>query len=179
MKNMEKYYHVGYIIKSHGLKGEVKVMSDTDFKEERFKPGSQLALFKDDTFKEIVTVASWRYQKPYDVIRFEEYDSINDIEGFKGLSLQVSAADRADTLEQDSFYYDDIIGLTIENLNGEAVGTITSIMSPGANDVWVMECTTDHQEVLIPYIKDVVKSVDLESGIATVDFIEGLMEDED
>ncbi|MCI5774912.1 MAG: ribosome maturation factor RimM [Aerococcus sp.] len=176
---MENYYLIGHIVKPHGLNGDVKVLSETDFKEERFKLGSQLALFDGDNLQETVTVSSWRYQKPYDILHFEEFQSIDAVVSLKGMSLQVAADQRHDHLDDDSFYYDDIIGLTVQNLDGQSVGKITSILSPGANDVWVMERADNHQEVLIPYIKDVVKSVDIASGTTTVDFIEGLLDDED
>lgn len=78
------YYNVGKIVNTQGLQGEMRVLSVTDFAEERFKKGSKLAVFDDkDNFLIDVEIASHRKQKNFDIIKFKGMYHINDIENTK------------------------------------------------------------------------------------------------
>ena len=139
------FLQVGKIVNTHALQGEVKVISNSDFKEDRFKKGSQLVIdFNGDHIE--VTVATHRVHKGADLLKFKHLNSINDVEKFKGCALLVSA-DELDELDENEFYYFEIIGCS----------------GPGQKDA------------LIPYIEDVVKSVDIESKKVTINVLEGLL----
>lgn len=85
------YYNVGKIVNTQGLQGEMRVLSVTDFVEERFKKGSKLAVFDDkDNFLIDVEIASHRKQKNFDIIKFKGMYHINDIEKYKGCTLKVA-----------------------------------------------------------------------------------------
>ena len=65
------YFNVGKIVNTQGLQGEMRVLSVTDFAEERFKKGAELALFDEkDRFVQTVTIASHRKHKNFDIIKF-------------------------------------------------------------------------------------------------------------
>ena len=65
------YFNVGKIVNTQGLQGEMRVLSVTDFAEERFKKGAELALFDEkNQFIQTVTIASHRKQKNFDIIKF-------------------------------------------------------------------------------------------------------------
>ena len=84
------YFNVGKIVNTQGLQGEMRVLSVTDFSEERFKKGAELALFDEkDQFVRTVVIASHRKQKNFDIIKFKDMYHINDIEKYKGYSLKV------------------------------------------------------------------------------------------
>ena len=85
------YFNVGKIVNTQGLQGEMRVLSVTDFSEERFKKGAGLALFDEkDQFVKTVTIASHRKHKNFDIIKFKDMYHINDIEKYKGYSLKVA-----------------------------------------------------------------------------------------
>ena len=85
------YFNVGKIVNTQGLQGEMRVLSVTDFTEERFKKGAELALFDDkDQFVRTVVIASHRKHKNFDIIKFKDMYHINDIEKYKGYSLKVA-----------------------------------------------------------------------------------------
>ena len=67
---MTTFYKVGKIVNTQGLCGEVRVISTTDFAEERYKKGTELAIFKDGEFLTFVTVASHRRHKNFDLLTF-------------------------------------------------------------------------------------------------------------
>ncbi|MDO4679711.1 MAG: ribosome maturation factor RimM [Aerococcus sp.] len=174
---MSEFYLVGKIVNTQGLKGEVRVMSQTDFPEERFKVGSQLTIFDRNRPVETVEVDRHRRQKQFEIVHFKGFDDINQVEPFKGMTLQVAEENRKDQLGQETYYYDDIIGLQVQDESGNKIGVIDSILSLGSNDVWVLKRSDNGKELLIPVIHDVVKQVDLTRQTVTIALIEGLMDE--
>ena len=88
------YFNVGKIVNTQGLQGEMRVLSVTDFAEERFKKGNTLALFdKKDQFVMDVEIASHRKVKNFDIIKFKGMYHINDIEKFRDFTLKVREED--------------------------------------------------------------------------------------
>ncbi len=172
---MHTYYNVGKIVNTHGINGEVRVISITDFPEQRYRKGSVLYLFLKDHDEPLqVTVQSWRQHKNFDLLKFEGYTSINEVEKFKGGILKVSA-DQLEELGEDEYYYHEIIGCTVKDANGKTYGKITEILSPGANDVWVVK-DSGRKEYYIPYIEDVVKKVDIDEKTVLIEPMEGLFD---
>ncbi|MBZ2151243.1 ribosome maturation factor RimM [Streptococcus cristatus] len=170
------YFNVGKIVNTQGLQGEMRVLSVTDFAEERFKKGNKLALFdKKDQFVMDVEIASHRKAKNFDIIKFKGMYHINDIEKFRDFSLKVAEEDLSD-LEDGEFYYHEIIGLEVYE-NDVLLGTIKEILQPGANDVWVVK-RKGKRDLLLPYIPPVVLEIDIKQGRVDVEIPEGL-DDED
>ena len=166
------YFNVGKIVNTQGLQGEMRVLSVTDFAEERFKKGNKLALFdKKDQFVMDVEIASHRKAKNFDIIKFKGMYHINDIEKFRDFSLKVAEEDLTD-LEDGEFYYHEIIGLEVYE-NDLLLGTIKEILQPGANDVWVVK-RKGKRDLLLPYIPPVVLGIDIEQGWVDVEIPEGL-----
>lgn len=171
---MTTFYKVGKIVNTQGLRGEVRVISTTDFAEERYKKGTELAIFKDGEFLTFVTVASHRRHKNFDLLTFEGMNRIEDVEKYKECLLKV-AEEQLTELEDDEFYYHEIIGLEIVTDEGEVLGEVTEILSPGSNDVWVVK-QKGKKELLIPFIELVVYKVDKEEKKAYIHLLEGLID---
>ena len=166
------YFNVGKIVNTQGLQGEMRVLSVTDFAEERFKKGNILALFdKKDQFVMDVEIASHRKVKNFDIIKFKGMYHINDIEKFRDFTLKVREEDLTD-LEDGEFYYHEIIGLEVYE-NDILLGRIKEILQPGANDVWVVK-RKGKRDLLLPYIPPVVLGIDIEQGRVDVEIPEGL-----
>lgn len=173
---MTEYLNVGKIVNTHGIRGEVRVISQTDFPEERYQPGGQLTLFRTGKDPLALTITSHRKHKNFDLLTFEGYPNINDVEPFRDGILKVDMAE-LNELGENEFYYHEIIGLQVVEEGGQEIGKIKEILSPGANDVWVVQ-RKGKKDALIPYIDSVVKSIDLATGVVTVDIPEGLLDDE-
>lgn len=171
-----KYFNVGKIVNTQGLQGEMRVLSVTDFAEERFKKGSQLELFDtNDQFVTTVEISKHRKHKNFDIVKFKDMNHINAVEKYKGYTLKVTEENLSD-LEEGEFYYHEIIGLDVYE-NDSKIGHIKEILQPGANDVWVVE-RKGKRDLLLPYIPSVVLEVDVSKNRVNVDVLEGL-DDED
>ena len=166
------YYQVGKIINTHGIRGEVRVLSTSDFTDERFMPGNALYLFDKGALVKEVVVKTHRKHKQFDLLSFEKLEDINLIEGFKGFDIKISE-DQQQDLEDGSYYYHQIIGLDVVDENGNSLGEIKEILSPGANDVWVVK-RKQKNDLLLPVIDEVIKDVDLAAGKVHVELLEGL-----
>lgn len=175
--HVTNYYNVGKIVNTHGLKGEVRVITFSDFKEERYRPGNSLHFFKDEQSNEAMplTITSYRTHKQFDLLTFEGYESIEAVERFKGGLLKVTEEDRTE-LAGEEYYFDQIIGCDVHTISGDYLGIIHSILSPGANDVWVVKSVKTNKDVYIPYISDVVKKVDVDNKRVEIQPLEGLLE---
>lgn len=170
------YFKVGKIVNTQGLQGELRVLSVTDFADERFKKGSQLSIFSEqDEHLLDVEVASHRKQKNFDIVKFKGLYHINDVEKYKGTVLKVAETNLSE-LAEDEFYYHEIIGLDVYE-DEVFIGKISEILQPGANDVWVVK-RQGKKDLLLPYIPPVVLNVDVEGKRVDVALMEGL-DDED
>lgn len=174
---MTNYYKVGKIVNTHGIRGEVRVISTTDFTEERYQVGEKLFLFRDNQDVLPLTIASYRRHKNFDLLSFEGYPNINDVEAFRDGILKISEKQMGE-LDEHEYYYHEIIGLTVIDEDNKEIGKITEILSPGANDVWVVK-RKGKKDALIPYIESVVKDIDLTEGVVHVEIPEGLLDDAD
>ncbi len=171
---MEKWFNVGKIVNTHGIRGEVRVISKTDFPDERYKKGNTLFLFMPEREESLpLTIQSHRVHKNFDLLTFEGFNNINQVEVFKGGILKVPES-QLGKLDEDEYYFHEIIGCTIFTDEGEEIGKIKEILTPGANDVWVVK-GKGAKEYYIPYIEDVVKDINIKEKKITITPIEGLL----
>lgn len=169
---MEDKLRVGVIASTHGICGEVKVFPTTD-DAKRFEKLKEVLL---DTGKELKTmeIQQVRFFKNMVIVKFKGYDTINDIEIYKGKDLLVTR-EHAVELGPDENFIVDLIGLSVETDEGELLGELTDVLITGANDVYEVT-RTDGKKVLLPAIKDCVLDVDLEAGRVLVHVLDGLLD---
>ena len=141
---MEDLLQVGVITTTHGVRGEVKVFPTTD-DPARFKKLKNVVL---DTGKELVDleVAGVKFFKNMVILKFKEYNNINDIECYKGKDILVSR-DNAVKLEKGEYYIADILGAKVILEDGSEFGVLEDVMQTGANDVYV----ADLRDISTPY----------------------------
>ena len=161
---------VGKITNTHGLRGEVKVVPWMDAPED-FERLERVYL---RTRKEDIplTVKSVRYQKNNLIVKFAEYDDINDIEQYKNCVLCAERSELGE-LPEGSYYIVDLIGLEVLTEDGERVGVISDIFNTGANDIYEVK-RDGKKALLLPVIDEVVKEVDINNGKVIVNIMDGL-----
>ena len=150
---------VAEIVTTHGVRGNLKVKSLSD-NEKRFEKGSKLFIDNEE-----LTVESSFDQKGLKVIKFEEYNDINDVLKFVGKDITIDKADIG-KLSDDEYYIFDLEGLDVYD-NGQKVGTIKEVVTGVyPNDVYIIE--SKNGEVYFPALNATVKNVDLDKGIIEV-----------
>ena len=169
---MEQFIRVGVITSTHGLKGEVKVYPTTDDKR-RFSD-LEYVFFDEKHGRKRLDIESARYFKNMVILKFKGLNKIEDIEGFKGFDIFVDR-ENAVPLDEGEYYYADLIDMKVVTSEGETLGTLRDVMETGANDVYIVD-SEKYGEILIPAIEQCIKSVDIESGIMTVDLLPGLLD---
>lgn len=185
---MDKYFTVGVVAGTHGLRGEVRVISRTDFPQERFAVGSVLhtrpstsgsgGLGNGRPGHGTVKVTSSRPHKQFWLVVFEGFEDIHAVEKWKGTELCVAESELI-PLPTDTYYVHQLIGLRVRTDDGREVGVIQDVLKPGANDVYVVRGALQKQDVLIPAIPDCVLNVSIEQGEMTVHLMPGLLESDD
>ncbi|GAA4712953.1 ribosome maturation factor RimM [Brevibacillus fulvus] len=169
----KRFFTVGKLVNTQGLRGEVRVISTTDFPDERFKVGNQLYLFHPSLTEPLpLTIASRRQHKEFELISFQGFTSINDVEKFKGGELKIPEEALME-LEEDEFYIHQLIGCDVVTDEGEELGKIVDVLQPGANDVWVVK--GKRGEILLPFIDDCIKEVDIAAKRVVCHLLEGLL----
>lgn len=180
MEDSMNYYNIGKIVNTQGLKGEVRVISITDFPEKRFVKGNTVYAKLPKSEKMIaLQIDGVRKHKSFILLHFKGYPSINDVEFLKPSTLFVDETSLSeDDLKPGEYYYHQIIGLDVFDDNGQKIGQVKEILSPGANDVWVVQRPAK-SDLLLPKIDSVIRKVDLDQKRIDVSIPEGLDNDED
>ena len=168
---MEYLLQVGAILDTHGLRGEVKVFPTTD-DPSRYDDLEEVELLTKEGKYIHMEVEHVRYFKNLVIVKFKHYDNINDIEQYKKCNLYVTR-ENAVELDEDEYFVADLIGLTAKSDEGEELGTLTDVLTTGANDVYVIK-GADGEELLIPAIHDCVQEVNVEEGYVILHLLPGL-----
>lgn len=185
----EELIEIGTIVSPHGIKGEVKVYTESDFPERFEKPGKRWLKRPHGETVELITLKRGYYLpgKNLYVVSFEEVSDRNDAEELRKSKLFVEKRDRPQ-LEENEYHVDDLINLAVINQEtGDKVGEVVNVYSAG-NDLLVvalekefieqyfLDTTQQKREVFIPFVSEIVPIVDLTNGRLLVSLPLGLLE---
>lgn len=167
-----EFLEVGKIINTHGLRGDVKIVTWTDYPED-FEEIDKVYIRR-KTGDEVLTITNIKYQKNNIIVKFKEIADINEAEKYKNL---VVWADREDLpqLPEGAHYIADLIGLDVVDEDGNLVGKLVDVFNTGANDIYDVK-RDGKKNLLLPVIDEVVKDIDLDAKKITVHIMEGLDE---
>lgn len=165
------YTIVGKIINSHGIRGEVKVYPLTNDME-RFSRLKKAYLGND---KLKVNLESVRYHKGFPIIKFQEFNNINEILPYKDDFIYIDDEDRI-TLPEDSYFIHDLIDCQVFDLSGELIGILKDVIQGPSNDIYVVKNYSNNKSHLIPAVKEFIIEVNIEDKKIIIDPIEGMIE---
>lgn len=169
---MEDLLRVGVITSTHGIRGEVKVFPTTDDPKRFKKLKKCIVECKRETYN--LEVESVKFFKQYAIIKFKDYNKIEDVEKFIKKDLLVDR-ENAVKCAPGEYFICDLIGQTVVTDDGMTIGKITDVIETGANNVY--EVTDDNGKiVLIPVIEQCIIGHDLENKITTVHLLKGLLD---
>lgn len=168
---------VGRLTKAHGLKGALKVELYTDEPEHRFTPGATFTL-------QVPAGSKWR-GKTLELIELRWYNS-QPVAFFVGISDRSEAETLVKAIlwveqdptelpvDEDAWYDHQLVGLAVHR-DGVAVGTVARVDHFPAQDLLIVK--TGDGEVMVPFVKAIVPTVDIAAGIVTVTPPTGLFEE--
>lgn len=150
---MEQFLTVGQIINTHGLKGELKIFPLTDDLR-RFR--KLKSVYIDGNIMNIV----WcKLQTDKVILKIENIDTIEEAMKYRNKFLQVTR-EEAVPLKEGSYFINDLVGCNVFDETGNSLGVISDVIQTGSNDVyWIKQ----PQELLIPALKEIVVSIDVEN----------------
>jgi 16S rRNA processing protein RimM len=169
---IKDFLEIGKICSPHGVGGEMRVepwCDSADFMK-KFK-----TLYCDSKGEKALKVISLR---PHGNVVLLKAEGINDMDAAAAMRDTVLYIRRSDAhIKDGSWFIAELNGCSVEDdTTGEVYGTVTDVMSTGANDVW--QISKDGKDYLLPAIPDVVKSVDVKSGIIKITPLKGIFDDE-
>lgn len=165
---------IGMIKSSHGLRGEIKVSPESDHPDRLATLPQMMVFVQKGTVRQPYRVTGASVQQAYWRLKLQGVDTREQAEALIGGELQISR-DKVLPLPKGNYYVFELLGLSVVTVQGEALGEIVEVLQPGANDVYVVRGEQE-QELLIPAIKQVVKSIDLEARRMVVDPLPGLFD---
>ena len=165
---MNNELEIGKIVNTHGLRGDVKVMPWCD--EPEIFHELAYVLIDGNEFD----IEKSRIQKNMVILKLKGIDDINDAETYRNKTLTIPREELGE-LPDGTYYICDLLGCSVETVDGRVLGEICDIIKTGSNDVYVIE-NDDKKQVLIPVIDEVVKQVDLENKHITVQPLKGLID---
>lgn len=169
---MEDLLRIGVVTTTHGIRGEVKVFPTTD-DVMRFKACDEVILITREG-ELTLHVERVKFFKNIVIIKFKEFNDINEVEKFRKCDLMVTR-ENALPLEEGQYYLCDVIGADVVEEDGSHIGTVIDVIETGANHVFAIR-TDEGREVLFPVIPDCIKNVDTSLGLVTAHIMKGLME---
>lgn len=168
---MEEYFEIGQIVNTSGLKGVVKVKPFTD-DITKFNSLKTIYISIKKELKEF-KIEQVRFSKNMVFLKLEGIDTIEDAENYRNLYLKIKR-DKGEKLEENTYYVVDILGCKVYTEEQKELGEIIDVFPTGSNDVYVVKDEIGKQ-ILLPAIKDVIKSIDIQNKTIIVNLLEGLL----
>jgi len=164
---------VGRIGRPHGVRGEVTVEVRTDDPDARFSPGSSLRT--DPETRGPLTVAGVRPRSGGLVVAFAGVESREAAEALRNTMLVVDSGTLPPIEDADQWYDHQLVGLAAADPTGATLGTVADIVHAPGSDLLVVT-DPDGGEHLVPFIREIVPTVDVAGGRVVVDPPEGLFD---
>ena len=166
---------VGRVAKAHGITGELAVDVRTDSPEMRFALGSALVAKLRDGTTRTLTVAAARNHSGRLLVRFDEVLTRDVAESLRGTLLLGSTDDLPPIDDPDEFYDHELEGLVVEMPDGSKVGTVKEIAHGAGGELLVVN-REGGGELLVPFVRQIVPTVDVKAGRVVIDPPEGLLD---
>ena len=166
-------YQLGYVIKTHGLQGEVSILLDVDFPEAYENLESVFVASAGSEMLVPFFVEHLVIRQNKALVKFEEVDTIEQAEKLLKAQLYLPLASLP-PLEGDQYYYHEVIGFTVTDREHGQLGTVQDVYESTGQDMIVMQY--QEKEVLIPINDDIVQRVDKTQQVVHVTLPEGLLE---
>ncbi|OGO86340.1 MAG: 16S rRNA processing protein RimM [Clostridiales bacterium GWD2_32_59] len=169
---MNKYFTIGKIVNTQGLRGDLRAVTYTD-DISRFELLDYVLLedANDMSLTKYQIEKVW-YNKSFVVLKFKGIDSMTDAEKLKSFDIKIPE-ELGIKLEEDEYYIRDLFDVEVYDENNNILGKLTDVLNTGSNDVYVVS-SKEKGELLLPAIKECIIKIDIENKKMLVHVMEGL-----
>lgn len=158
------YLYIGKLVNTHGIKGEVRILSNFRHIDKVFIKDMKFYVGKD---KKEYIVETYRKHKNFHMVVFKDNYDINLIEHLKGSFVYINKEDLK--LDKNTYLAVDLIGFNVI-INDKLIGVISDVLDTPANEVLVLD-----NKVMIPYVKAFINKVDMDNKEVVVNDVKGLL----
>ena len=159
------YIYIGDIVNTHGIKGEIKIISHFKYKNNVFIKGTPIYIGKN---KEKQIINSYRKHKMFDMITLLGFNDINEVLKYKGELVYIDKNE----IKIDGILNEELINMDVYN-EDSFIGKVTDILNNGVYDILVIE--KENNRNLVPNINEIIENIDLENKKIQINMIEGLI----
>ena len=169
----EQYLLLGYILDAFSLDGTLKVLSKTDFADQRYQKGNEVFLYNPKTKERTtVTVSSYRASGMFDFVKVEEIDNVDDALKYKG--YEIHAVKDYKNMAKDTYYFVDLVGCKVLDDKGVILGEVSQIEEYPAQ-LTLRVKRSNQPDFMVPFVKAFIKSVDIEKKEIVINVIGGML----
>ena len=158
---------IGKIVNTHGIKGELRILSKFPYKEKIFIKNMKLYIDK----KDIETINTYRKHKNFDMVTFTGYTNINEVLKYKGKNVYVNDSDIK--LDNNKYLDEELIGLNVIYEDNNK-GTIVDIER--YDKIVLFNIKNNDKEYLIPYNDNIIDKIDINNKRIYIKDIKGLFD---
>ena len=178
MINKNKWLTVGLITSCHGINGQVKIKSLSDFEERFLKPGLRWLQKENETPSKIELISGFKQPgKEIFIVKFQGINTRNRAEQLKKFKILVKA-ETLPKLKKEEFHLLELINLEVKTLENNELKTIGKVINleNEKNNLLVIELFKNQKKVLIPFVKEIVPLVDIKNNFLIINPPNGLLE---
>jgi len=172
MRDSDELIPIGKIIGTHGIKGQVKLHSYSGNAGSLNAARSVTLKSPSGALRELA-LRSFKANSGKFIIALKDFDDISLAEPLVGHEICLKRS-QLPALDEDEYYWSDLIGLRVITEDGTELGTVADIFETGSSDIYVVR--NNEREYLIPAISDVIKDIDPTAGRIIVTPIDGLLD---
>lgn len=165
-------FHIGKIVNTHGVRGEVKILPDTS-DINRFSKLKKVTLSqngKETEYKVLRGAANGNTA----ILKLEGVDTPEQANLLRGAEIIIDRAD-AIKLPENTWFIGDLVGCEVFEEDGNSLGKLTNVYETGSNDVYEV-IDELNRKLMVPALKQVLLNVDVENQKITVKLLPGLKE---
>jgi 16S rRNA processing protein RimM len=178
MINNDEWLTVGCITSCHGINGQVKVKSLSDFEERFLNPGTRWIQKENEPPSKIGLISGFKQPgKETFIVKFQGINTRNQAEQLKKFKILVKT-DTLPKLKKEEFHLLELINLEVKTLKNNEAKTIGKVINleNEKNNLLVIELFKNHKKVLIPFVKEIVPLIDIKNNFLIINPPNGLLE---
>jgi 16S rRNA processing protein RimM len=169
-----EYVTLGQVVNVRGLKGELKILSLTNFSAQRYKKGKTILLHNETNDHQIkVVVKSFFKTGNLDYVQFEEITDVEPAKTYIGYYLKIPVSELKN-LGPNSFYYHQLLGCSVF-VGNKLIGMVNKIDDIGAQQLLRIKPHVDGKDILVPFVEHFLEKVDINNKKIIIRNVEGLL----